>query len=135
MGTSTTEEVIVRGAIEFITGHSLMLSREEADTLVVMIKPFSTPWTGDSDADPSGHLDHATSFLEVDEPTQALYALIEYMSTASLWTAEEALLRGKYENVCTDAFRRDLGEDVDPDDDPAIDLDVIPWKGDHADED
>jgi hypothetical protein len=131
--SSTTEEVIVRGAIELITGHSLVLTREEADALVTLLKPFGTPWIANGHSDPSSHLDHATSFLEVDDPAQALYALIGYMSAAGLWTPEEALLRAKYEGDCLNAFRRDLGEDVDPDDDPAIDLDIDPWKGDDGD--
>ncbi len=136
MGTSsTTEEVIVRGAIKFITGHSLTITDEEADCLATLLKPFGRPWNGDGHNDPCGHLDHATSFLEVEDPTQALHALVEYMGAAGLWTAEEALLRAKYEGECTDAFRRDLGEDIDPDDDPAIDLDVVPWKDDDPDDD
>jgi hypothetical protein len=133
-GSSTTEEVIVRGAIEFITGHSLNLTEEQADTLVTMLKPLATPWAENGHDDPPTHLDHATAFLQVDDPAQALYALIEYMGMAGLWTAEEALQRATYESEGINACRRDLGEDVDPDDDPAIDLDIIPWKGVHPDD-
>jgi hypothetical protein len=42
--------------------------------------------------------------------------------------------RARYEQEAATAFRRDRGEHVDPDDDPAIDADVIPWRGRLSDE-
>jgi hypothetical protein len=135
-GSRVTEEVVVRGSIEFVTGHSLNLSREEADTIADMLRPFATSWTDNRHADPPTHLDHAIGFLEGEEPdaVEALHGLLEYMGSASLWTAEEALHRANYEQEAATAFGRDLGEEVGVDDDPAIDLDVIPWRGKHADE-
>ena len=114
-GSRVTEEVVVRGSIEFITGHSLTLSREEADTIVEILRPFAKPWTGYVHTDAHRHLDHALGFLEHDE-------------------TEEAVPRARYEQEAATAFRRDLGEHVDPDDDPAIDADVIPWRGRLSDE-
>ncbi len=135
-GSRVAEEVVVRGSIEFITGHSLNLTRDEADSIAVLLRPFATPWTGHTHADPPTHLDHAIGFLEADYPdaVEALHGLLEYMGSAMLWTTEEALRRANYEQQAATAFGRDLGEEVGVDDDPAIDLDVIPWRGKHADE-
>jgi len=135
-GSRVTEEVVVRGRIAFITGHSLTLSREEADTIVEILRPFAKPWTGYVHTDAHRHLDHALGFLEHDEidAVEALHGLIDFMRTANLWTTEEAVPRARYEQEAATAFRRDLGEHVDPDDDPAIDADVIPWRGRLSDE-
>ena len=65
---------------------------------------------------------------------EALQGLIDFMGTDKLWTSEEALQRARYEQEAATAFERGLGEYVDPDDDPAIDADVIPWRGTHSDE-
>ena len=131
-----SEEVVVRGAMEFMTGRNLELTREEADALVTMLRPYASPWTGQDHSYAPTHLDHALSFLEDDmmDPNDALYGLIEYMGAAGLWTAHEANLRALYEQEATTAFSRDLGEHVSPEDDPAIDLDVVPFRGQHRDE-
>ena len=137
MGNSrVTEEVVVRGSIEFITGHGMNLSRQEADTMVEILRPFARPGTGHVHTDAPSHLDHALGFLEADEidAIEALHGLIVFMGAANLWTTEDALLKARYEQEAAIAFERDLGEHVDPDDDPAIDADVIPWRGRHSDE-
>ena len=128
-----TEEVVVRGSIEFITGHGLNVSRYEADTIGEMLLPFARPRTGN--IAPS-HLDRALAFLEAEEidAVEAVQGLIDSMGSASMWTSEEALQRARYEQEAAIAFERDLGEHVDPDDDPAIDADVIPWRGGRSNE-
>jgi hypothetical protein len=129
MGRSRVpEEVVVRGAMEFMTSRSLELTRQEADTLIGMLRPFGSPWPGE---------DHSYApFLEGDmmDPSEALYGLVEYMGAAGLWTTHEVGLRAMYEQEATTAFGRDLGEHVSPEDDPAIDLDVVPFRGRHRDE-
>ncbi len=122
--------------MEFLTSRSLELDREEADVLVAMLRPFASPWTGDDHSYAPSHLDHALTFLEdpVVDASEALYGLVEYMGAAGLWTTQEASLRALYEQEATTAFGRDLGEHVSPDDDPAIDLDVVPFRGRHRDE-
>jgi len=135
-GQRISEEVVVRGAIEFITGHRLELTRDEADALVAMLQPFGRPWTGEDHSHAPTHLDHALTFLddEVMDPSEALCGLVEYMGAAGFWTGDETALRAMYEQEATTAFGRDLGEHVSPEDDPAIDLDVVPFRGRHRDE-
>jgi hypothetical protein len=137
MGRSRVpEEVVVRGAMEFMTSRSLELTRQEADTLIGMLRPFGSPWPGEDHSYAPTHLDHALTFLEGDmmDPSEALYGLVEYMGAAGLWTTHEVGLRAMYEQEATTAFGRDLGEHVSPEDDPAIDLDVVPFRGRHRDE-
>jgi len=131
-----SEEVVLRGAMEFMTGRNLQLTGEEADALVTMLRPFASPWTGEDHSYAPTHLDHALSFLEGAslDPSEAFYGLVEYMSAAGLWTANEASLRALYEQEATTAFGRDLGEHVSAEDDPSIDLDVVPFRGRHRDE-
>jgi hypothetical protein len=134
--SKVSEEVVVRGAMEFMTSRNLGLTRQEADGLVALLRPFGRPWSSEDHSYPPTHLDHALAFLEDDimDSSEAFYGLIEYMSAASLWTAHEANLRALYEQEATTAFGRDLGEHVSPEDDPAIDLDVVPFRGRHRDE-
>ena len=131
-----SEEVVVRGAMEFMTGRNLELTREEADLLVTLLRPFASPWTSGDHSYAPTHLDHALAFLEGEmmDPSEAFYGLVEYMGAAGLWTTHEANLRALYEQEATTAFGRDLGEHVSPEDDPAIDLDVVPFRGRHRDE-
>ena len=68
------------------------------------------------------------------DPSSALYGLIEYMGAAGLWTSHETTVRALYEQEAATAFGRDLGEHVSPEDDPAIDLDIVPFRGQHRDE-
>jgi hypothetical protein len=128
-----TEEVIVRGAIEFLSSHNLELTRDEADVLITMLRPFGRPWSvGDHSHAPT-HLDHALTFLEADimDLGEALYGLIEYMGAAGLWTPHEATSRALLEQEATTAFGRELGEHVSPEDDPTIDLDIVPFRSKH----
>lgn len=130
------EEVVIRGAMEFLTSRGLELTGDEADMLVGLLRPFASPWPGEDHSYAPTHLDHALTFLEGDmmDPGEALYGLVEYMGAAGLWTTHEANLRALYEQEATTAFSRDLGEHVSPEDDPAIDLDVVPFRGRHRDE-
>jgi hypothetical protein len=137
MGKSQiAEEVAVRGAMEFITGRNLELTRDEAESLISLLQPFGSPWSGEDHSYAPSHLDHALTFLEeeVMDPSEALYGLVEYMGAAGFWTTHEASLRASYELEATTAFGRELGEHVMPEDDPAIDLDVVPFRGRHRDE-
>jgi hypothetical protein len=131
-----SEEVVVRGAMEFLTSRNMELTRGEADALIAMLQPFGRPWAGEDHSYAPTHLDHALSFLEEEvlDPSEALYGLIEYMGAAGLWTDHEATSRALYEQEAATAFGRDLGEHVTPDDDPTIDLDVVPFRGRHRDE-
>jgi hypothetical protein len=129
-GSRVSEEVVVRGAVEFLTGHQLDLTRGEADDLVTILKPFGSPWNGQDHSYAPTHLDHALTFLEDEtmDPSGALYGLIEYMSAAGIWTSHETTSRALHEQEAATALERDLGEHVTPEDDPAIDLDVVPFK-------
>jgi hypothetical protein len=131
-----SEEVVVRGAMEFISGRNFDVTRHEADILIEILRPFGSPWASGDHSLPPTHLDHALSFLEeeVMDPSEAFYGLVEYMGAAGFWTTHEANLRAIYEQEATTAFGRDLGEHVSPEDDPAIDLDIVPFRGQHRDE-
>lgn len=124
------EEVVVRGAMEFLSSHHLELNREEADVLISMLRPLGQPWSGEDHTYAPTHLDHALTFLEDEsmDPSEAMYGLIEYMGAAGLWTSHEATARALYEQEAITGFGRELGEHVSPDDDPAIDLDIVPFK-------
>ncbi len=122
--------------MEFITGRNLELTRDEADALIALLQPFGSPWSGEDHSYAPSHLEHALTFLEDDvmDPGEALYGLVEYMGAAGFWTSHEASLRASYELEATTAFGRELGEHVMPEDDPTIDLDIVPFRGRHRDE-
>jgi hypothetical protein len=124
------EEVVVRGAMEFLSSHHLEVTRDQADVLISMLRPLGRPWNGEDHTYAPTHLDHALTFLEDEamDTGEAMYGLIEYMGAAGLWTSHEATSRALYEQEAITAFGRDLGEHVSPDDDPTIDLDIVPFK-------